>query len=107
MSSATPPHAMNFQPVHHSYTMAIIHTMDHALCATVQLSPLRTPSWGCFKKVRIHVAVTGSHVTCRTLAWSHWAAMAAVGWCVGHVGGRGRGVQVALYGSSRFLDGPD
>ena len=25
--------------------------------------------------------------------------MAAVGWCVGHVGGRGRGGQVALYGS--------
>ena len=55
MSSATPSHAMcyiimNFQPVHHSYTMAIIHTRDHALCATVQLAALRTPSWGCFKK---------------------------------------------------------
>ena len=59
--------------------------------------PYEHPRGGALKKVRI--AVTGSHVTCGTLAWSHWAAMAAVGWCVGHVGGRGRGVQVALYGS--------
>ena len=59
--------------------------------------PYEPPRGGALKKVRI--AVTGSHVTCGTLAWSHWAAMAAVGWCVGHVGGRGRGVQVALYGS--------
>ena len=41
----------------------------------------------------------GSHVTYGTLAWSHWAAVAAVGWCVGQVGGRVRGVHVALYGS--------
>ena len=33
-----------------AYTMAIIHTMDHALCVTVQLAASRTPSWGCFKK---------------------------------------------------------
>ena len=59
--------------------------------------PYEHPRGGALKKVRI--AVTGSHVTCGTLAWSHWAAMAAVGWCVGHVGGRGRGGQVALYGS--------
>ena len=51
--------------------------------------PYEHPRGGALKKVRI--AVTGSHVTCGTLAWSHWAAMAAVGWCVGQVGGRGRG----------------
>ena len=51
--------------------------------------PYEPPRGGALKKVRI--AVTGSHVTCGTLAWSHWAAMAAVGWCVGHVGGRERG----------------
>jgi hypothetical protein len=32
------------------YSMAVIHTMDHALCVTVQLAASRTPSWGCFKK---------------------------------------------------------
>ena len=43
--------------------------------------PYEHPRGGALKKVRI--AVTGSHVTCGTLAWSHWAAMAAEGWCKG------------------------